>query len=634
VSPAQELLVWLYERPRLRRAWMVVCTLWFGSVWTLVTAPTAAADWGGGMMSWTGLRDTYGVPVSDYVVSVVSPVQAAAHTWQTSFSFDPSSWAPAVLSTVNSALSNAMAAGFLALESSFLVFMGAAGIWFLKFALSAPWLSWLATLADPIVHSINVLVDQLYVMPIALLVCIGVGGVIALTKGVGRGLGIIVGGLLVIFLAYWLLRDPVQDLVGPNGVLGIGQSLGFMVAEGAVHNGPLASGGSGAQLSALTSLLCDVLLREPIQLINFGTVIDDNPACAGAWSAAVMTGQLSAPANAMAFCNPAALAYADQMGLGTAGWFLVVLFVELVVLLALVYIGFQVVLIGFKTFTKVLVLVVAAPLAVAPGPPRRFAVSTATTVVKDGVKMLVTTAGLGVVAIVDVEVTSGTVPGVTGMSHPIAKLMVLLVVTVAFAIAYHQMLASLDNRRHDQGLLHRIGEFGRDLQSLDYLTVNATGGSMSGWLRRRWYHDPKSSDLWAGPDSDYSPSNDRAQPVYIVPEPDAPGRTAPMPGDRGGGGPGRSGGDDGTGGLHHPHGGSGHGGAPSAGDGRGGAPARGAAAAAGPRVGAGAGRASATPGAPARGPGAASPGGPGGAPGVVPRLPGALADIPAVIPPV
>jgi hypothetical protein len=360
------------------------------------------------------------------------------------------------------------------------------------------------------VNSLNVMVNQLYVIPIALLVCIVVGGVIALTKGVGRGLGMIAGGLLVILLIYLLLQEPVQEMLGPNGVLGIGKYLGFLVAEGAVHNGPLASGGSAAQLDTLTSLLCDALLREPIQMINFNTVVDDIPACANAWSAAIMAGQVSGPANAMAHCDPAAFAYANQLGLGTAGWFLVVIFVEMVVLFALVYIGFHVILIGFKAFAKVLVLVAAAPLAVAPGPPRRFGRRTAYNLIIDGVEMLATTAGLGVIAIIMGEVTSGTVPGLTGMSSPLAKLMMMLVLAVAGAFAYHHMLVSF---RYGPGpwgrftrRFHQLGEFGRDMQYTDYLTVTATGFSLSGWRRRRMYYPdeanhplyraPKTSDLW------------------------------------------------------------------------------------------------------------------------------------------
>lgn len=559
MSPIERLAVWLYERPRLRRAWRMCCALWCGAAWAVIAAPIAAAApyqpsgptvpsiaSGQFLMAWTGLHDSYGVPVSDYFISTVSSLQASVYAFDQEHCgiTQLGGCLEGGLAGFTAALSNLLGSGILALECAMLIFIGAGGIWFIKFALSAPWLSWLASLATPFVNSLNVMVDQLYVIPIALLVCCGFGGVIALTKGVGRGLGIIAGGFLVILLIYLLLRDPVSDMLGPNGVIGIGQYLGFVVAEGAVHNGPLASGGSGASLDALTSLLCDALLREPIQVINFNTVIDNNPACAGGWSAAIMTGQISAPANAMTSCgDPAALAYADQLGLGTAGWFLVVILVEFVVMLALVYIGFHVIAIGFKAFANVLVLVAAAPLAVAPGPPRRFGRRIGHKVIIDGVEMFATTTGLGVEAIILAEVTSGSVPGMTGMSSPLAKLMMMLLLAVFGAYAYHHMLVSF---RHGHGLFGRVAKFGEDLYHLDYLEVTATNYSLSGLLRRRMYPDPTTSQLWPGPNSNYTPKDDRPQPVYIVESP--PGRAAhPTPGG-GPDGPGGSGGPDGPGG--------------------------------------------------------------------------------------
>lgn len=580
MSRTEKFVAWLYERPRLRRAWRVCCALWFGAAWAVLAAPSAAAapylptgpnvGEGQPFMAWTGLHDSYGVPVSAYFISTVSPFTAAkdavaAQPMGLSL-FNPLSWVDALVNGGAAAVSNILATGFLAVESAVLIFIGAAGIWIIKFALSAPWLSWLASLANPFVNSINVMVDQLYVIPIALLFCCGIGGVIALTKGMGRGLGIILGGFLIILLIYLLLRQPVHDMLGPDGVLGIGQYLGFMVAEGAVHNGPMAVGGNGASLDALTSLLCDALLREPIQMINFNTVVDDIPSCANAWSGAIMSGQVAAPAQAMASCgDPGALTYAGGLGLRTAGWCLVVILVEFVVMFALVYIGFHVIIIGLKSFFNVLVLVVAAPLAVAPGPTRRFGRRSAHKLVIDGVEMLVTTAGLGVLAIILAEVTSGSVPGLTGMSSPLAKLFMMLLLAVAGAIAYHHMLVSLRHGRGFWGTLNhwhsRIGEFGNKQQYVDYLSVTATGHSLSGRRRTRWYHSPKTSDLWPGKESDKSDKTQPpAIPVFLVDDPIGPGRPAhPTPGGTGSPGGGSSGP---SGGSSGPSGGSG-GSAPS-----------------------------------------------------------------------
>jgi hypothetical protein len=540
VSPTQRLAVWMYERPGLRRAWLICCGSWFGAIWALAAAPAAAADpyaptgpsiaSGQFLAAWTGLHDSYGVPVADYFISTVSPSEALAHTAQSAFSWDPASWAPAIVSTIWVVLSNVLGSGVLAIECSILLFIGALGIWLIKFALSAPWLSWLATLATPFVNNLNVMIGQLYVIPIALLVCCGIGGVVALTKGWGHGLGMILGGFFVILLIYVLFREPVHDLIGPDGVLGIGQYLGFMVAEGAVHNGPLAPGGSSASLDTLTSLLCDVLLREPIQMINFNAVVDDVPSCANAWSTAIMSGEISAPAHAMKSCgDPAGLAFADQLGLAATGAFLMVILVEVAVMLALVYIAFNVILIGFKAFGNALVLVVAAPLAVAPGPTRRYARRKVSMLFTDGVEMFVTIVGLAIVVIIQGEVTSGTMPGLTGMATPLAKLVLMLLLSIAGALVYHQMLVSFrhgDSRIRNFG--RRLAEFGGNVKDIDYLSVTATGRSLSGWRRRRWYHDPQDSDLWPGPDFRNRPGDERRWDEW------RPGRTPPLPPGAGG----------------------------------------------------------------------------------------------------
>ena len=165
------------------------------------------------------------------------------------------------------------------------------GIWVIKFALGTTWLLWLAAIAAPIVANINAVLTHLHVVPTALMICLIIGGVIALTKGVGRGIGIMASGFVVILLAAWLLRDPVTELTSPEGVLGMGRWLGFTVAMGVANNGPIVTDGStinDAQVNQLTGWMVDVLARHSLQLMNFGQVIDARPGCADAWDAALM----------------------------------------------------------------------------------------------------------------------------------------------------------------------------------------------------------------------------------------------------------------------------------------------------------------------------------------------------------
>ena len=444
----------LYERPRARRVLTLMTALWCTGLWSLITAPSAAAAGMSEAMSWTGLRDSYGVPVGAYFVSVV-PMMEAVREQGPDFTANPSSWGAAAMSTISTSMTYTQLSAWLALECAVLVFVASAAIWFIKFALSAQWLGWLAAIAAPLVANVSTLVDRLWVMPIALLVCCLVGGVIALTRGVGRGVGIIIGGFLIVLLTAALLRDPVNELVSDNGVLGIGRTLGFAVAQGAAHNGPIAAGGSAGQLDMLGAWLCDALLRHQIQMINFGMVVDDVPGCAQLWSASVMSGQSAAPAHAMAGCAPAALAHAQQLDVGTVGLFAVVIAVVFVVACAPVYVGCEVFRIGFKAFANVLVIIPAAAVAVAPGPPRRFAGRVARNLVIHGVETLAATAGLGILVLLMISVNRGAMPGTIGLTHPIAKLMVTLLLARRGRSRVPAAVEGIRRSRHSRAGTHR-----------------------------------------------------------------------------------------------------------------------------------------------------------------------------------
>jgi hypothetical protein len=430
VTLVQRFAVWLYQRPRLRRAFKATCALWFGTAWAVVGAPTAAAYvtpgtqpsplyvGGQDIMDWAGLVDNYGVPVSHYYLSVVSPVDAAANVFgqqiQGISGINPVEWIGqalgAILAGIVTAFSGILVAIPLNIEVIILLAIGIIGIWFLEFTLSAPWLSWLATMAQPVVATLQQMVREFYVMPLGLLVATGYGGVIALTKGRGRGMGIIFGSYMIILAYYLFFSAPTEEVFGDNGVLGIGQHLGFIVAEGVVNNGALTAGNGAAQLGSLISLLCTTLLREQIQILNFGDVIDNINGCAGLWNAAIMTGNPFGPADAMQSCDPAAFYYAATLSPVSIAWALVLIVIEFIIMLCLIYIGFHVVAIGFRSFFNLLTLVVAVPLAVAPGPTRRYAGRQVHRGIRDGLAMFAATGGLAVVAILIGSILSGA-PG-------------------------------------------------------------------------------------------------------------------------------------------------------------------------------------------------------------------------------
>jgi hypothetical protein len=477
---------WLYEHPRARRAWLMMQLLWGGWLLALLTAPPAsAASAGAAELSWTGLHDSYGVPIGAHLVSTV-PMLEALREQGPDFGLTPDSWGPALAAKSATALTYTGLAGMLAFESAALAFICAIGIWFVKFALSTTWLGWLAAAARPILASINAMVSWMQLEVGMGLICVAIGAVIAVVKGVGRGLGIMFGGVIVIVLTAWLLRDPIGTEVGDNGVLGIGRTIGFRLSQGFANNGSVSSGDITSQLDKLTSWLVDVLVREQIEQINFGRVIDDIPGCASIYSGALMSPTAN-PAHAVGTCAPDALAHAQQLSGGTAGLFALLILVICVVLFALCYVGAEVVRVGFKAFFHLVAIVPAAPFAIPPGPPREFVKRTAVKLVVHGVETLIATVGLGVLVILMANTTRGTLPGAIGMTHPVAKLVVMLLVGVFGAVAFRYLLRGLFGDRGLPGPVRIAkgvsGQSGRAESALsDARNVGRRAGATRTWL--------------------------------------------------------------------------------------------------------------------------------------------------------
>ena len=439
------LAAWLYCHPRVRRAWVIAQTLWLGAMIALLTAPAATASGLGTALDFSGLRDSRGIPIGAYFFSTVDVIEAMRHQGTDMSITDPATWIPSLADNVTVALTYSQVAAALGACTGFLLFICSMGIWVIKFALGTTWLLWLAAVAAPIVANITAVLNHLHVVPTALMICLLIGGVIALTKGVGRGIGIMASGFVVILLAAWLLRDPVTELTSPEGVLGMGRWLGFTVAMGVANNGPIVTDGStinDAQVNQLTGWMVDVLARHSLQLINFGEVIDTRPGCAAAWDAALMSNRTAeGPALAIKNCGAMdAYTHAQHLSGESVGLFFLLNLVVMAALLALCYIGAEVLRVGFKAFWNVLILVPAAAVAVAPGPQRQFAKKAALRAVVHGLEMMFATAGLGVLLILMRHVMQGNFAGGVQVTSPLLKLLMLVLLSWAASLAFRKML--------------------------------------------------------------------------------------------------------------------------------------------------------------------------------------------------
>jgi hypothetical protein len=347
------LTLWLADHPRVRRTVVAMTLTYTLSLLGLLCAPNAVAAGGSAALGWTGLRDTEGVPIAYYFLSLVSVREAATNNGQEVSMLDPTSWTRWMGAAMERAVDNATAAWWLGMIAGTFIFIMAAALWFLRFALSTGWLAAIATFALPLYNAVSSLVSSMMLGPIAITICVIIAGYHILRGHPGRGWAMLGTAIVLTVLLATVFSDPIGDLYSEHGLLALGRGTGLEIAQAAI-GAPFASGTSlDAKLDALMSHVVTAGVRHPLQVLNFGMVVDDIGGCRQAWSAATMAAggvDSDGPAHAMANCGaPQALAYAQRLGGSDATIGLALLFVAIVVAFFYFYVGLSVMLVGIKS---------------------------------------------------------------------------------------------------------------------------------------------------------------------------------------------------------------------------------------------------------------------------------------------
>ncbi len=112
------------------------------------------------------------------------------------------------------------------------------------------------------------------------------------------------------------LADPLAHALSADGILAHGRDLGISIAAGL--NGSTAE--PGGLIATLQADMADGFARRPVQVWNFGHVIDGRPACAAAWSAGMTAGDDDEARAGMARCGDSvALDAMEHSGMGQIG---------------------------------------------------------------------------------------------------------------------------------------------------------------------------------------------------------------------------------------------------------------------------------------------------------------------------
>jgi hypothetical protein len=449
------LYVWYADHPRLGRPALLVAAVQALALIAVCAAPDASAATNLMVLNWTGLRDTYGVPIGDYYLALASvPEQIAAAA--TGLSWNPDTWMPWMSNVMAGVLANVAAANILTAEAGLFIGIVAMALWLLKVTVSAYWLTVIGEIARAIAGAVIQVTTALGLLLVAVPIGVFAGAVTVKRGEAGRGWTMIGIALTMPAASVAIFDDPAGLMYGPDGLLAFARRVGFSVASAATHNGALAGSPGSGQVDTLTASLITHTVREPLQLWNFGHVVDRVGGCGAAWSAAVSRGAPDGPIQAMAGCGDrAAVLFAQHLD-GTNIWVGLV-FVTAAAMLAMFMVasGWAVLKVSVKAIWTTVILLPALWLGAIPGAPQRRAAEVVWQFFRHGVEVLVYIVYVSVISLAVQRIVSAPLPAELGGTNPFAHVLMMGGVAIVALLLLRHIRADLSGRPGGGGLLRQ-----------------------------------------------------------------------------------------------------------------------------------------------------------------------------------
>src|SRR5271163_3154424 len=449
---------WLLRHPRCGKPVLLLAGVQALALLAVWAAPRASASTNATVLNWTGLKDSYGVPIGDYYLAIASIPEQISQAGP-GVNWDPASWARWSLHAMAVIASNLTTAHILTAEAGCFIGVIALALWIMKITVSSYWLAVVGELA----HAITGGVIQVTTGLGLLLAVIPIGvfaGVVTIRRGeAGRGAMMVLGALGMPALSVALFADPAGEMYGPHGLLAFGRRVGFSVAQAARPGGVLAGAGFTGQVESLTGSLITHTVREPLQLWNFGHVVDRVGGCGPAWSAAVRSGVSDAPIRAMGRCGDrAALAYAEHLD-GTNIWVGAVFVIAALLLGYFMAVsGWAVLKVSVQAIWTTAILLPALWLGGIPGAPRRLAMEVVWRFFRHGIEVTVYIVLVSVIGLAVEGIVSRPLPAELGGANPFAHVLMMGAVCYAALVLLRHVKADLSGRSGGRGLLGRVAD--------------------------------------------------------------------------------------------------------------------------------------------------------------------------------
>ncbi|MGV9638060.1 hypothetical protein ACWDO0_28120 [Nocardia rhamnosiphila] len=312
-------MAWIDRRPWWRRClWtflvVVAMTVFPGLLGAVATAQVSSGVSEIDGLSWMNIRDSDGVPLATYT-----------------FAGDKGS----LLDPGNTVLWTVISLEFI----GYLVIVTTA-IWLIGYAFSFRWLD---HLGDAFTGVAEALARQTST-PVVVITAATLGAFFAawfIVRGFYSKAAIqVVTMLAVAVFGAIFLAHPLAHVLSSDGLLTQGRDVGLSVAAGLNgDNNP----NPDRLVTEIQHDLADNFARKPIQVWNFGHIVDNVGGCESAWSSAVLSGDDGRVRTAMRRCgNETAYTVASAPGMGQVGTGIVLLICATVLLAFAIYLALKV----------------------------------------------------------------------------------------------------------------------------------------------------------------------------------------------------------------------------------------------------------------------------------------------------
>ncbi|MFI1461011.1 hypothetical protein [Nocardia carnea] len=310
---------WVRERPWRRRMLWALAIFFVLVVFPGIVGAVATAQVSSGVsqvdgLSWMNVRDSEGVPLASYT-----------------FATDRGD----LLNPGNTILWTLLGVEFVGYIS-----IVTTAIWIIGFTLS---FAWLDMFADALIGVADAFVGQV-ATPMVLITAVTIGAFFVgwfIVRGFpGKATMQVVTMFGVAVLGPIFLAEPLHDVLSSDGLLTVGRDVGISVAAGLTGDG---SPNPSTLVTGMQNDLADNFARKPVQVWNFGHVVDNYYSCRSAWSSGVLSGDDANVRKAMEDCNnKAASTKADNPTMGQVGTGLILLVCATLLLLFAIYLALKV----------------------------------------------------------------------------------------------------------------------------------------------------------------------------------------------------------------------------------------------------------------------------------------------------